>query len=656
MLRRVALACVALGLLVRPASASSHPFAPWPDFDSLAVRYPGAPAVCLLDEEVADLQYLGGDDFGKRGTHTLSVAILDPAKAGAWLEQTIPNSDWHHLTHLEARTWTGPATSVEVKNSDIFDIASFPDFVLFSDVRGKRFAFPAAAPRTVVELRYEFTSRSDYTLAHTFADVIPVLRSRAVLGVPEQWIADGFNEVVRAHGMKSQPAREQSPTADGNLVHYVWELNGLPALPREPRMPPLTEVAPRIIVLPLPLDHSHWDWPRLGRIYWDDLFAPRMGADPAVVALAETIAAQSADPLDRLARAARFVAHDIRYVAIELGVGGYEPHRAGDVLRNRYGDCKDKVCLLLALLKQLGIEAQPALVRTAEQGVVDTSLVDLAQFDHMIARVRLGDRIAWVDPTAAACPTGELPWGDQSTFVLLVGQEGGSLAVTPTSAADDNEWITHLDGTLTAGGDLAGWLRFTGYGAAGAAHRAAFRVRDAAEERRLAAALLDDRLPGARLLDFAHNDPDSVEVPFELRVRFERPGAALVVDRSLVLLPVILGGEHMGQGFEDSSRVFPVELDYLRRYRDGVSLALPAGYTVAGPLPAASVAGDFFTFDLSADARPGRFDLETTVANRALTVWPDQYVGARDEMARTQAAWRGLRVRFRPGPETGATQ
>ena len=59
----------------------------------------------------------------------------------------------------------------------------------------------------------------------------------------------------------------------------------------------------------------------------------------------------------RLRAPAAFAQRDIRYVAIEIGIGAYQPHAARDVLLNRYGDCKDKVTLLAAMLQEVGIES-----------------------------------------------------------------------------------------------------------------------------------------------------------------------------------------------------------------------------------------------------------------------------------------------------------
>ncbi len=59
-----------------------------------------------------------------------------------------------------------------------------------------------------------------------------------------------------------------------------------------------------------------------------------------------------------------WVATQIRYVGIYLGDGGIVPNYADDTLRNRYGDCKDKSTLLVALLAAKGIEAESAMVNS----------------------------------------------------------------------------------------------------------------------------------------------------------------------------------------------------------------------------------------------------------------------------------------------------
>ena len=79
---------------------------------------------------------------------------------------------------------------------------------------------------------------------------------------------------------------------------------------------------------------------------------------------------------------ARFVQKEVTYKAIEFGRGARIPRAPSDVLRHRYGDCKDHALLLYQLLRNFGVEAQLALVRTGSP--IRRELPSLDQFDHMV--------------------------------------------------------------------------------------------------------------------------------------------------------------------------------------------------------------------------------------------------------------------------------
>nr|WP_249191999.1 DUF3857 and transglutaminase domain-containing protein [Burkholderia ambifaria] len=84
--------------------------------------------------------------------------------------------------------------------------------------------------------------------------------------------------------------------------------------------------------------------------------------DPAVVQLARALTADVADPHDKARRLYDWVQANVRYVAIFLGETAAAPHRVTDILRNRYGDCKDHVALFGALLAAVGIRSEPVLI------------------------------------------------------------------------------------------------------------------------------------------------------------------------------------------------------------------------------------------------------------------------------------------------------
>ncbi|KWA03680.1 DUF3857 domain-containing transglutaminase family protein [Burkholderia territorii] len=84
--------------------------------------------------------------------------------------------------------------------------------------------------------------------------------------------------------------------------------------------------------------------------------------DPAVVQLARALTAGAADPRDKARILYDWVQANVRYVALFLGETAAAPHRVTDILRNRYGDCKDHVALFGALLAAVGIRSEPVLI------------------------------------------------------------------------------------------------------------------------------------------------------------------------------------------------------------------------------------------------------------------------------------------------------
>jgi hypothetical protein len=97
--------------------------------------------------------------------------------------------------------------------------------------------------------------------------------------------------------------------------------------------------------------------------------------------------------------AIRFVQDEIRYLGIEIGRNSHQPRQPSLILEQRWGDCKEKSLLLSMLLRQLGLEADPALVSTRLRHRLGDRLPSPFAFDHVIVRVRDGASTYWIDPT-----------------------------------------------------------------------------------------------------------------------------------------------------------------------------------------------------------------------------------------------------------------
>ena len=110
-------------------------------------------------------------------------------------------------------------------------------------------------------------------------------------------------------------------------------------------------------------------WTAIGDWY-TTLASPSAQATPDLAAKAKELVAGQTDFTAKIQSIASYMQRNIRYVGIEIGIGGLQPHAADDVFRNRYGDCKDKATLLRAMLKSIGIHSTWVLVDT-RRGFVD---------------------------------------------------------------------------------------------------------------------------------------------------------------------------------------------------------------------------------------------------------------------------------------------
>lgn len=139
---------------------------------------------------------------------------------------------------------------------------------------------------------------------------------------------------------------------------------------------------------------------------WEDVVGwalplyPRTFVDRSgLAALSSRLRLDRADPTGSALRAVAFVQGEIRYTGLDMGANSHAPNRPELVLARRFGDCKDKATLLIALLSEAGIPADPVLVNTEQRAAVARRLPSPLAFDHVIVRARLEGREVWIDPT-----------------------------------------------------------------------------------------------------------------------------------------------------------------------------------------------------------------------------------------------------------------
>ena len=177
----------------------------------------------------------------------------------------------------------------------------------------------------------------------------------------------------------------------------------------------------------------------------------KMAVTPNVKKLAEQISKGISDRKAQARALYNWVSREIRYVAIYMGNGGVVPHAADDIIRNRYGDCKDKNTLLIALLKAKGIDASSAIINSGSAYAVP-ELPVFTPFNHVITYLPEWD--LYVDTTQELAPFGEL--GDHIVGKTTLLTALNKIGKTPKLSPDNNRIITSINIKILPNGDMQG--------------------------------------------------------------------------------------------------------------------------------------------------------------------------------------------------------
>lgn len=193
-------------------------------------------------------------------------------------------------------------------------------------------------------------------------------------------------------------------------------------------------------------------WKSLGDWYWG-LTENQLGLKKDQI---RKVNAQVKDVVGTRAQSAAlkdWVSDNWRYVAIEVGLGGWQPRPAKEVFAHRYGDCKDVVFLWVSMMRARNIEAYPALIRARNPLPIDSTFPK-DWFDHVAAVAIIDGDTLWADPSDRRYRLGTLPRSCESRWALVVGESGGTLVRTPCRPATENRQSVYCEGQLDTDGNF----------------------------------------------------------------------------------------------------------------------------------------------------------------------------------------------------------
>lgn len=494
----------------------------------------------------------------------------------------------------------------QVTTKDIISSSLAPD-TLYQDAKALLLMVPEVDVGSVVGFEWQeeltppaFEDRFD------FQGGFPVVLARYTISLPMTWEPD-FSWI---HWDPVEPVRGPDSPPYQNLT---FELREIPGLGAEPFRPADHALAGRLLVrlrsFSAPGVRSFQTWADMGAWY-DGLSGPRRVPDAWITQKARALIAAAPDSLSKIRALASFAQREIRYVSIQIGIGGFQPHQALAILTNRYGDCKDKATVLAALLQSIGIDSYYIIIHSDRGGVTPQSPASYSCFNHVVLAIKLPDdvpdagldslvrhprrgRLLVFDPTMPTTPLGRLPYYLQDNTGLLVAGQGGELLSLPQPPPESN--VLDRKGTLvlTDDGALAGEIVETRRGAEADLLRFRMQSLSEAERRQYLENFLSRSLASFSLQSFTFENLDDAGADLVVRYRINAPVYAKRAGSYLAVRPRVVGKKAVDLASNRKKpRRYPIDLETTSLSRDEFTIELPPGYVPDSlPKPMALDAG-----------------------------------------------------------------
>jgi hypothetical protein len=571
---------------------------------------PETEAMVLLDERNITVDKDGTiHTVGRRAVKVLRQGGIEEVRrlalASAYDSKVRSMTGWNVTEGLK---------TLKVTMKNVVETGLAPD-TLYTDASLKILFAPSVEVGSIVGFEWE-EERKPPSLEdiYEFQGSFPVMISRYSVVLPAGWTMD-------TSWINWTP--KEGPPVKGPPAALVWETANIPAIEEEPLMPNRRALAGRLSVrfkADQPDSRCFSGWADMGAWY-DALSKECRIPGQALMMGARELIKDAPDTFSRLRALAEFVQKKVRYVAIEIGIGGYKPHSAGSVLTNLYGDCKDKATLLASLLQASGIDSYYLMVNTENGAVTPGSPVSLYGFNHAILAIRLPEdvadtgltavvrhpglgRLLVFDPTSPYTPLGQLPVYLQGNTALLVAGGSGELISLPRPPPEANLLDRKGRFVLSADGTLEGEIEETRRGTLADATRQILLDSTDLERAKYIETFLANFFAGfsvrsSEIKNLHENSQDLLLVYRIIVPNYAKPAGGMMIVR-----PRIIGDKREPlETSDDKPRRHAIDFSGVSEQRDEFTIDLAEGFRIEGLPPAAEIGSVFAVYKSRTEER-----------------------------------------------------
>jgi hypothetical protein len=258
-------------------------------------------------------------------------------------------------------------------------------------------------------------------------------------------------------------------THDGNKDIYHWEVKNLSAYRSEKHGGASFNNEPAVFMGPVKFQMEDYDgdmtsWKNFG-VWISNLYAKTNGLPDDKKLFYQAMVKDASTDVEKVRIIYSYMQHNMRYVSIQLGIGGLRPFPASFVDEKKYGDCKGLSNYLKSALDAVGVKANLVII---QGGFTPRNVFEdfpANYFNHVILCIPQPKDSIWLECTSTTLPFAELGPFTENRKAMLITDSGGVLVNTPVSKYTNNieNFVTHINVDEEGGAKLSTVYSSTGF-------------------------------------------------------------------------------------------------------------------------------------------------------------------------------------------------
>ena len=509
--------------------------------------YPEAEAIILLDQ---DIMQVNADGSYSEMAHRI-VKITGEGGRGRFGTANLPNSE-----------------TLKIKKA--VTIKPDGDEIEPTLIQNGKISFASVDEGSIVEYQFTLDRYSAGWLKNQYYDSFyfqwgegPAVKSQFILALPED------KELKTS--LRGENVGYSEDSVDGNKVR-VWTAENSAQIYREDLKPPFEDISSRLLVSTIP------SWEYLSK--WENsLIVDQFKTDNKLRDKIQELTKDSVKLDDKIRALYNYVMDDVRYLqGASGGMFGVKPHKAVNVFADEYGVCKDKAVLLVAMLREIGVDAYYALVLTRDSGRVARDL-PYPRFNHAMVYItpKAGPGY-FVDATSPYLEYRALWPHDEDVDAMVIRNGGYEFVKTPVNGSDKNSAMISVKARIDSEGDLSAQADETAFGFFSSMIRWTYEIEGRRKE--ILEGNLNKDLPGAQLDEFNFTDLKDMNMPVKVSYKYTAPSFARKDGRKMYFKTIdqFKMTEWLAK---KSDRKYDIRLPYLYSQLHRQEFKLPRGWSVA---------------------------------------------------------------------------